>query len=165
MVVQTTGVSDVLQSAMDEADGRSTSEESITESSQAVSETESSMKDSADPVEVDIDLTVLSANTVYATVFDMLFEPEIYVGKVVKMEGMFTFFYDEACERYLFACIISDATACCSQGIEFIPTDEYNYPDGFPKGGENITVTGVFEILTEDGVDYIALTDAEIIFP
>ena len=68
-------------------------------------------------------------------------------------------------EKYLFGCIISDATACCSQGIEFIPTDDYHYPEGFPQGGENITVTGVFEILEDNGEKYIALTNAVIISP
>ena len=133
---------------------------------EALNPHESAVKtDRTSVADVDIDLTELSANMVYATVFDMLYEPEIYVGKVVKMEGMFTFVYDEASEKYLFACIISDAMACCSQGIEFIPADGYNYPEGFPKGGENVTVTGVFEILTEDGAAYVALTDAEISCP
>ena len=113
--------------------------------------------------DVDIDLTVLSANMVYSTVFDMLYEPEVYVGKTVKMEGMFTFIFVQETEKYLFGCIISDAAACCSQGIEFIPTDDYHYPEGFPQGGENITVTGVFEILEDNGEKYIALTNAKIL--
>ena len=53
--------------------------------------------------------------------------------------------------------------AGCSQGIEFIPTDDYHYPAGFPQGGENITVTGVFEILEDNGEKYIALTNAKIL--
>ena len=167
--VQTTGISDVLQSAMAEEDSRNAAEESTTADSQPETETEtvimseSSPADNSDPGDVDIDLTVLSANMVYSTVFDMLYEPEVYVGKTVKMEGMFTFIFVQETEKYLFGCIISDATACCSQGIEFIPTDDYHYPEGFPQGGENITVTGVFEILEDNGEKYIALTNAKIL--
>ena len=167
VAVQTTGISDVLQSAMAEEDGKNAAEESTTAGSQPETETETETEDDtagiADQGDVDIDLTVLSANMVYSTVFDMLYEPELYVGKTVKMEGMFTFIFDQEDEKYLFACIVSDATACCAQGIEFIPTDDYNYPEGFPQGGENITVTGIFEILEDNGEKYIALTDAKIL--
>ena len=167
VAVQTTGISDVLQSAMAEEDGKNAAEESTTAGSQPETETETETEDDtagiADQGDVDIDLTVLSANMVYSTVFDMLYEPELYVGKTVKMEGMFTFIFVQETEKYLFGCIISDATACCSQGIEFIPTDDYHYPEGFPQGGENITVTGIFEILEDNGEKYIALTDAKIL--
>lgn len=167
VAVQTTGINEVLQSAMSEEDSKIAAEESTTGTSQPSAEieteTEGSTSDIADAIYVDIDLTELSANMVYATVFDMIYEPEEYVGKTVKMEGAFTFIFDQEKERYLFACIISDATECCSQGIEFIPADDYHYPEGFPKIGENIMVTGVFEILEEDGQKYIALTNADIL--
>ena len=41
--------------------------------------------------------------------------------------------------------IIQDATQCCAQGIEFVPLEDYTYPDDFPEIGENICVTGVFD--------------------
>ena len=166
VTVQTTGINEVLRSAMSEEDSKSAAEESTTSTSQSVTEieteTEGSISDNKDAINVDIDLTDLSANMVYATVFDMIYEPGEYTGNTVKMEGAFTFIYDQENERYLFACIISDATECCSQGIEFIPADDYHYPEGFPQMGENITVTGIFEILEEDGQKYIALTNANI---
>ena len=162
---QTTGVNDVLQSAMASEDSKNAAEESISGDSQTTMENETSVStaDDSDTGGADIDLTELSSNMVYATVFDMLYEPEMYVGKVVKMEGTFNSLYAQEYDRYLFACIISDATACCSQGIEFIPADGYRYPDDFPEAGGNVTVTGVFEILEEDGEKYVALTDARML--
>lgn len=164
IAAQTTGVKDVLQSAMASEDSKNT-EESMTGDSQTTtaSDTAVSTAEHPDLSDIDIDLTVLNSNMVYATVFDMIYEPDGYVGNVVKMEGSFNFLYDEENDRYLYACIISDATACCSQGIEFIPADEYHFPEGFPGKGENITVTGVFEILEDNGEVYIALTDAQIL--
>jgi hypothetical protein len=112
---------------------------------------------------IDIDLTTLSATVVYSEVYDMMFYPENYVGKTVKMDGMFTYYYDEANDRYYFACIIMDATACCSQGIEFEPSEEFTYPDDFPEDGEDICVVGVFDTYEEDGFTYCTLRNAEII--
>ncbi len=75
---------------------------------------------------IDIDLTQVSGGVVYGEVFNMTMYPEDYVGKTVKMHGVFGIGYsykpdgsmDESTLR--FACIILDATACCAQGIEFV---------------------------------------------
>jgi hypothetical protein len=112
---------------------------------------------------IDIDLTTLSATVVYSEVYDMMFYPENYVGKTVKMDGMFTYYYDEANDKYYFACIIMDATACCSQGIEFEPSEEFTYPDDFPEDGGDICVVGVFDTYEEDGFTYCTLRNAEIL--
>ena len=93
----------------------------------------------------------------------MMFYPENYVGKTVKMDGMFTYYYDEANDKYYFACIIMDATACCSQGIEFEPSEDFTYPDDFPEDGGDICVVGVFDTYEEDGFTYCTLRNAEIV--
>lgn len=50
--------------------------------------------------------------------------PEDYVGKSVHMNGMYVSFYEEENDFRYFACIVKDATACCSQGmIWFIPSE------------------------------------------
>ena len=43
---------------------------------------------------VDIDLTRMSGTMVYAQVFQMVTEPEKYVGKRIKMKGVFSSYYD-----------------------------------------------------------------------
>ena len=50
-----------------------------------------------------------------------------FVGRalIVKMEGLYATAYDDASDKRYYACIIQDATACCSQGIEFEPEGEY----------------------------------------
>ncbi|MBQ9443334.1 MAG: hypothetical protein IJU43_03445, partial [Lachnospiraceae bacterium] len=94
---------------------------------------------------IDIDLTALSKNMVYAEVFNMMVTPENYIGKTVKMEGMYTVYHDEATGKIYHACIIADATACCSQGIEFLLTDDYTYPDDYPEEFEDVCIVGVFD--------------------
>ena len=51
--------------------------------------------------------------------------------------------------------IIQDATACCAQGMEFVLTDEYSYPDDYPDEGSEITVMAVFDTYQEGnlGID------------
>lgn len=111
---------------------------------------------------IDIDLTNASATVVYSEVYDMMYFPENYVGKTIKMDGLFTYYYDEAMDKYYFACIIMDATACCSQGIEFELTDDYVYPDDYPEEGGDICVVGTFDTYEEDGFTYCVLREARL---
>ncbi len=111
---------------------------------------------------IDVDLTALSSTMVYAEVYQMMVDPEAYVGKTVKMGGIFSDYEDEETGKTYFACIIMDATACCSQGIEFVLTDDYEYPRDYPGVGDDIEVTGVFETYEEDGNTYCTLTGATL---
>ena len=122
-----------------------------------------------DTAALDIDLTVLSSTMVYSEVYSMMSFPDDYIGKTVKMKGQFVIGYvyntdgtpDESTAR--FACVIADATACCSQGLEFILTGENTYPDEYPELGAEITVVGTFEWYEEDGCRYYRLGNASFV--
>ncbi len=109
---------------------------------------------------IDVDLTVLSSTMVYSEVYNMMVSPDDYKGKTVKMEGQFVPYYDESTEKYYFACFISDATACCSQGIEFILTNDYSYPEDYPQEGDTICVVGTFDTYMEGNNTYCTLRNA-----
>lgn len=113
---------------------------------------------------LDVDLTALSSTMVYAEVYNMMTAPEDYIGKIVKMKGEFAIYHDEAADQYYFAVIITDATACCAQGIEFIWAGEHTYPDDYPELGNEVTVTGEFRTYEEGGYTYIHLIDADLSF-
>ncbi len=112
---------------------------------------------------IDVDLTSLSSTMVYSEVYNMIVSPENYLGKIIKMNGTFAFYHDETTDKYYFACIIADATACCSQGIEFVLTDDYTYPDDYPEAGEEICVAGVYDTYQEGEYTYCTLRNAKII--
>lgn len=78
------------------------------------------------------------------------------------MEGSFASYHDEASGNYYFACIIMDATACCSQGMEFVLTDDYTYPDDYPEEGGYVCVAGTFDIYEEDGFTYCTLRNSTL---
>ena len=108
----------------------------------------------------DVDLTVLNSTMVYAQVYDMMVSPEQYLGKTVKIKGNFT--YEEGENRYYFACLISDATACCAQGIEFVLKEDLAFPAEYPALYTEITVAGVFDVYYEGTNRFCQLIDAEI---
>ena len=113
-------------------------------------------------VTMDVDLTTLSSTMVYAEVYNMLVSPNDYIGKIIRMKGLFAYYEDPQTGNLYFACIIADATACCSQGIEFTLADAYTYPDDYPELGSEITVVGEFETYTENGYSYCRLANASL---
>ncbi len=104
---------------------------------------------------VDIDLTILSSTVRYSEVFNITNNPFDYLGKVIKMSGNSAVFYDETDGQNYYSCLIPDAAACCSQGIE------YSLSDGnYPEEGTEITVVGTFSTYTIGDSTYFTLKDA-----
>ena len=121
---------------------------------------------SADGVEVD--LTVLSSTMVYSEVYNMLYnDPAHYLGKTVKARGEFSI-YQLVTDGVLqpdpvsYACIISDAAACCAEGMEFVLKGDLTYPDDYPKLGAEITVIGEFQSYEENGMTWYHLVNARL---
>ena len=139
----------VLQYALNEREDEQASETSEKSENPAVAD-------------VEIDLTQLSSTMVYSEVYNMMMTPDDFIGKTVRMEGFFAMQHDDATGNDYYACIIQDATACCSQGIEFIPPADMKYPDDFPELDSIITVSGVFDTYEEDGYKYCTLRDSVI---
>lgn len=111
---------------------------------------------------IDIDLTKLSSTMVYSEVYNMMVFPDDYIGKTVKMNGAFEYYEDPETKKLYFACIIADAAACCTQGLEFILAGNPIYPDDYPEIYSDITVTGTFEVYEENGFQYCRLVDAAL---
>lgn len=112
---------------------------------------------------VDIDLTVLSSIMVYSQVYSLISDPDRYLGKTVKMTGMYACTDTTDFDQFYCACIIQDATQCCSQGIEFVLDDSYSFPDDYPKYGDDVTVIGEFDIYQDGGYTYCTLRNARLV--
>ena len=117
---------------------------------------------------VDVDLTVLSSTMVYSEVYNMLYnDPAHYLGKTVKARGEFSI-YQLVTDGVLqpdpvsYACIISDAAACCAEGMEFVLKDDLAYPDDYPELGAEITVIGEFQSYEENGMTWYHLVNARL---
>ena len=145
----------------------SASTESIpTPEDQQSPEESEQLQSSADGV--DVDLTVLSSTMVYSEVYNMLYnDPAHYLGKTVKARGTFSL-YQLVTDGVLqpdpvsYACIISDAAACCAEGMEFVLEGDYTYPDDYPELGAEITVIGEFQSYEENGMTWYHLVNARL---
>ena len=112
---------------------------------------------------VDVDLTKMSGTVVYAMVYQMVTEPMKFKGKRIKMAGVFSSYYDDETDQRFYGCVISDALACCSQGLAFELAKPRKFPDEYPDEGSKITIKGVFDYrVEEDGVGFPVIRDAEM---
>lgn len=148
---------------------KTTDNENLSPSDELSKETESTIKDTEDIQKtkgiVDYDLTQMSSDLVYATVYQMMVTPEEYEGKMFRIDGNFYATYYEATKKYYFYCVIQDATACCAQGMEFVWGDgTHIYPQEYPEDNAEIVVEGIFETYREEGDDnlYCRLSDATL---
>ncbi len=109
-----------------------------------------------------VDLTQLSSTMVYAEVSNMMMTPEDYIGKTIKMNGLYYASHNPELDIYYHFVIIADATACCSQGLEFLLNGEHTYPDDYPADKTPVEVTGVWGSYEEDGNTYYHIATDEI---
>ncbi len=134
--------------------------ENSNDDSQQSENTEAS--NTANEESYDVDLTKLSSTMIYSEVYNMLASPGDYLGKKIKMNGNFGVYEDQTTGKYYYACLIADATSCCSQGIEFVLEGDYTYPDDYPEINSMITVMGIFDTYEEDGYTYCQLINAKM---
>lgn len=163
VVNQQAGVADILQQGMAAAEITS-QEPQINPTATMIPPTpEVALKDieaSNEAEGIDIDLTKLSSTMVYAEVFSMMTNAKEYVGKTIRMRGNFSYYHNRPTDTYYFACLIKDATACCAQGIEFVLGGDLQFPEDYPRPGDEITVTGVFDSYLENEYTFYHLTNA-----
>ena len=118
----------------------------------------SAAADTAGTAAADLDLTQLSSTLVYSEVYNIMTDPEAYIGMTIRMEGECLSAYYEPTDTTYYSVVIQDATACCAQGIEYVLSDGQDYP----ADGNNATVTGRFESYDEEGTVWYHLVDASL---
>ena len=135
--------------------------ESISKTKESISETKESNAtgssnkgneptDKAKDTGVDYDLTTMNSDMVYASVYQLMVDPETYVGKTFKMQGTYYSTFYEPTNKYYHYVIIEDAAACCAQGLEFVWGDgSHVYPDEYPANESRVEVSGTFETYKE----------------
>lgn len=107
---------------------------------------------------IDYDLTELNKTMLYPQVFGMLTEPAEYIGKRVKIKGQFVIYENPKTGEQYPACMVTDETECCSQGLEFLLAED----KGYPEIGTEIVLIGEFRTYEEGGYEHCHLVNAEI---
>ena len=144
--------------AQNAGDGKGASDGSKEANGSGADKAGSLGKDAPQP---DVDLTVMSATMVYSEVYQMMYYPETYVGKVIKIKGQYAI--SEMGDMRYDLCIIKDATACCAQGMEFLLTDAYVYPKDYPEVGDEIELVGTFDTYYEGEYLYCTLRNSTLL--
>ncbi len=159
-----TGEAVVVDNSTQEAKAEENSK-AAAEPSPSASENSSANSANNGDGKVDYDLTQMSPDMVYASVYQMMVEPEKFEGKTFKMIGTYYSTWYEPTARNYHYVIIEDAAACCAQGIEFVWGDgSHVFPDEYPKGNVRLEVTGTFRTYKEEGDDrlYCRLENSDI---
>lgn len=115
--------------------------------------------------QIDYDLSEMTPDLVYASVYQLMVEPFEFEGKVFRMTGNYYATWYDPTQRYYHYLVIEDAAACCAQGIEFVMGDgSAKYPEEYPKSNSVLEITGVFETYQEEGDDriYCRIKDANV---
>ena len=168
-ILPSNNVSAIMESKIaQESETSSTAQESSTETAETSSVSESTVNPLLPELKptnkdgIDYDLTAMDGDLVYASVYQMMVEPELFEGKVIKVSGRYYASFFDPNNRYYHYVIIEDAMACCAQGMEFVWDDgSHVYPDEYPKDNSYVEVVGTFETYTEtDGQVYCRLKDA-----
>ncbi len=108
----------------------------------------------------DLDLSVMPASIAYAQAVAMLQDPASYVGKTVRVSGIFNY----SALRGRGVVIVADRAGCCETSVDFVCADALVWPDDYPALYSRFTLTGVFDACEgEEGV-YV-LRDAVIEAP
>ena len=149
-------LNEIWQSQQSQAEnGQGKTQESQTQ------QTQTQISQQSEATNFDYDLTQMSSTVVYSQITDMTMVPEEYVGKTIKMEGRFEVYGDPNKEDPYVACIVNDATACCSVGLRFVLTGDYTSAD-FPLNGSDIVITGVFQTYEYQGYTFGEIQNAEM---
>ncbi len=108
--------------------------------------------------EISYDLSSLNETIAYSQLINIIKDPEDYLGKGIRLKGIYTANFNPFSKSYNYTVTIQDNTQCCAQGIEFILKDNASYPEK----GEKITLSGVIDLFKEGKHSYVYLKDAVI---
>lgn len=114
------------------------------------------------PAPVDLDLTTLSSTMVYGEVFNMMATPDDYIGKTIRLKGIFVVYQDPETERVYCAMIVQDAAACCARGFEVVMPNHLRYPDDYPPNRSEVTAVAAIKAdrtLEDRGILTLRLVD------
>lgn len=113
---------------------------------------------------IDVDLTKMSSVMVYSEVYNIMMKPDDYLGKIIKIGGPYYASYWEETGNYYHYVIIEDATACCTEGLEFIwDGGTHTFPDEYPEDYAAVEIVGTFGMYEEEGMTFYYLDTEEIV--
>lgn len=100
------------------------------------------------------DIVEIKEKLFIAQTNDIYLNPEDYLGKTIKYEGIFdSFYYEPAGETYYY--VIRYGPGCC--GYDANPGFEVAWPGEYPEPNDWVEATGILELYEEDGYPYLRI--------
>ncbi len=109
-----------------------------------------------------LDLTKLSSTMVYSEVYNMMCTPEDYNGRTVTMQGQFAISTDSTAGNGIMPASFRMRWLAVPRGWNSCLPENILIRMIIRKRGEEITVTGIFDIYEEDGFKYCQLINASM---
>ena len=106
----------------------------------------------------EVDPARIERELAYIEAVNMNIWPEDYVGKTRTVSGQSTSGYFTVTDKTYHSVAVPDKSGTYTEKIEYLSADGI-----YPADGISVTVTGEFEVYTENGIQYCRLKDAEII--
>ncbi len=101
---------------------------------------------------VDYDLTKMNGLMAYSFVFEIMINPEAYIGSTIKANGFFQRGFSDFTGRHFNYVMVGDDTACCWNGLEFLIDGKDNTAENYP--GQNVDIEVVGELKTYEAAGY-----------
>lgn len=110
----------------------------------------------------DIDLSMIGSSLIYTKATEIASNYSSYLGKIIKIKGNFQ--VEKGQSRNYYYCSVTDPTACCNAGFEFVLKDSsITYPKGYPAENAEFVVQGKLSSYQEGNNTYLELREASII--
>lgn len=94
---------------------------------------------------VDLDLAALSSTMVYAEVSNIMSAPNDYIGKTIRIKGIFSSYQEPETQKVYCSVVVPDATACCARGFDVVMPSQARYPDDYPAAQSEVVVVGTMQ--------------------
>jgi len=113
-------------------------------------------------VDVDVDLTGMSATLAQAEFQRIVINYDRYMGMTIKASGAYFNLYLYNSDSYHHFVTVVAGDECCRMAFEFILSGDSVFPDDYPAGDTRIEVIGVLNSYEERGRTYLYLSADEV---
>lgn len=83
----------------------------------------------------ELDLTDMSGTMLYTMIYNMMMQPDDYLGRTIRVKGQFSAYVDEKSGKSYYACYIADAAVAARRGWNFFRPTRLPIRMIFPSRG------------------------------
>lgn len=109
---------------------------------------------------IDLDVASMSDVLAYSTLENIMYNPDEYIGKTVRIQGSFYYEYYKELDMKFFAILLMDETDCCMAFAEIEMGEGIEYP----QVGQEFLIIGEVKTKEVDGNTYAYVDVTQRVF-